>query len=165
VPRDWNHLPDPSPGATACPDCGAPIDGGLASCRALFNEINRARFQSRATRIGRMLVDCYALQHLEPYCHSAKELTYHLASLCSGLEFGGSSAIYAALQRSIEGKFVGERPIPPLHLGDLTILHVSEAASDAELVERAEEWASSVWTAYSDLQPLARDWVKRSMGR
>jgi hypothetical protein len=164
VRRDANYAPASTPDATACPDCGAPIVGGLRSCRALFNEINRERFQSRAARLGRLFVDSYALQHLEPYCRTAKELTYHLASLCCGLEHAGSPAIYAALQRSIEGKFIGERPTPPIRLGDLTILFVSEPKTEPEFVERVDAWARSVWSAYAILQPLARDWVKRSMG-
>jgi hypothetical protein len=164
MPRVWNPIPEPTPGATACPDCGAPIDGGLGSCRATFHAINRERFRPTNMRLGRLLVDSYALQHLEPYCHTAKELTYHLASLCCGLEHGGSAAIYAALQCSIDGKFTADRPTPPSHLGDLTILYVSEAATDTEYVGRVETWAGSVWGAYSDLHSMARDWVKRSMG-
>ncbi|HEV2971951.1 MAG TPA: DUF5946 family protein [Pirellulales bacterium] len=164
MPRDWNHIPEPTPGASACPDCGARIDGGLGSCRAMFYATNRGRFRPADMRLGRLLVDSYALQHLEPYCRSAKELTYHLASLCCGLEHDGNSAIYSALQRSIDGKFTAERPTPPQHLGDLTILHLSEAATEAEYVERTKAWARSVWDAYFDLHSLARDWVRRSMG-
>jgi hypothetical protein len=185
--RDWNRLPDPTPDATACPDCGAPILGGRRACRELFHEVNqrlqadtwprlsetrpaslgetRPRVAAAAVRIGRLLVDSYALQHLDPYCRTAKELIYHIASLCCGLEFSRSAAIYAALQHSIDGPFPGDRPTPPLHLGKLTITSVSEAVTDADRVERIEAWARSVWDAYSELRNLGREWLKRAMAK
>jgi hypothetical protein len=116
-------------------------------------------------RIGRLLVDSYALQHLDPYCRTAKELIYHIASMCCGLEFGGSAAIYAALQRSIDGPFRGDRPTPRRHLGDFTITSVSEAVTDADRVEHIEAWARSVWDAYSELRNLGRDWIERAMAK
>jgi hypothetical protein len=183
--RDWNRLPDATPDATACPDCGAPIPGGRRACRAIYHDINlrfragtssglsetrparlgetRPRVAAATIRIGRLLVDSYALQHLDPYCRTAKELIYHIASLCCGLEFGGSTAIYAALQRSIDGAFRELRPTPPEHLGDLTIANLAATAKDTQCAQRIETWARSVWNAYSPLQPLARDWIKRAM--
>lgn len=162
MPRDWNHLPDPTPGATACPDCGAPIPGGLGACRALFHTGSFPPAPSMG--IGRLMGDCYALQHLEPYCRTAKELIYHLASLCCGLEYGGNPAVYRALQRSIDGKVSEERPEPPARLGDLTILHLVEAGDSQEYAQRVTEWAHAVWAAYADHQERARQWVRRALG-
>ena len=166
MPRGWNHVPDPTPDATHCPDCGAPLPGGLGACRALFHELNAGQggFYASSLRLGRIMSDAYTLQHLEPYCRTAKELTYHLASLCCGLEYEGSPAVYKALQKSIDGKFVGERPTPPTHLGDLTVVHLSSAVDQEDYTRRIQEWAESVWEAYSDLQDSARAWVKRALG-
>jgi hypothetical protein len=50
-----------------------------------------------------------------------------------------------------------------VHLGDLTITSVSEAITDAERQERIETWARSVWDAYSELQFVGREWLKRAM--
>jgi hypothetical protein len=190
--RDWNSLPDATPDATACPDCGAPIPGGRRACRELYHETNQ-RLQAdtwprlsetrtaRSTGSGqaslgetrphaaaapmrsiRLLVNSYALQHLDPYCRTAKELIYHIASLCCGLEFGGSPAIYAALHRSIEGQVHANRPTPPRNLGDLTILSVASAFDNAKRLERIESWAGSVWVAYCDLHGVGRNWIKRA---
>ncbi len=183
--RDWNRLPDTTPDATTCPDCGAPILAGRRACRELFHEVNqrlqadtwprlsetrpaslgetRPRVAAAAVRIGRLLVDSYALQHLDPYCRTAKELIYHIASLCCGLEFGGSPAIYATLQRSIDGHFQAARPTRPGDLGDLTIVILTDDTDDNDRIDRVEAWAQSVWDAYSNLQPLGRDWIKRVM--
>ena len=89
-------------------------------------------------RIGRLLVDSYALQHLDPYCRTAKELIYHIASLCCGLEFGGSPAIYATLQRSIDGQFHAARPTPPGDLGDLTVVSLTDDTDDNDHIDRVE---------------------------
>ncbi len=193
--RDWNSLPDATPDATACPDCGAPILGGRRACRELYHRTNqqlqagtwaglsetrpagstgsgqaslgetRPRAAATGMRTVRLVVDSYALQHLDPYCRTAKELIYHIASLCCGLEFGGSPAIYTALQRSIEGHVHADRPTPPGNLGDLTILNVASALDDAERLNRIETWASSVWDAYRDLQSVGRDWIKRETAK
>lgn len=107
-----------------------------------------------------MCSDSYALQHLEPFCRTAKELTYHLASLCCGLEFGGESVLYKALQRSFEGKFDGERPQPPDNLGALTIAHMQGATTENR-AERITEWARSVWEAFAEAQDAGRSRLKK----
>ncbi|GAC1654933.1 MAG: hypothetical protein NVS4B8_30120 [Herpetosiphon sp.] len=33
--------------------------------------------------------DAYCMQHIEPYCHSAKSYAAHLTRLCCGIEYGG----------------------------------------------------------------------------
>ena len=162
MPRRWDHVLDETPDVRECPDCGAPILGGRGACRAFFHSLNAATGgPPRSLRTMRLMTDCYALQHLDPFCRTAKELIYHLTSLCCGLEYDGSPAIYRALQQSVDGVFTGERPVPPGTLGAFTVLHLRGITTAEDLERRVDEWAQTIWQAWSVQQDAARGWIRQ----
>ncbi len=144
--------------AKACPYCGAPDIGGYAGCRALMDQLNAQFGHPRAA------IDCYMLQHPEIGCVSAKSYAAHLAGLCCAIEYQGSDKIHAAVQRWLNGRVDIQKPQVLCSRGNLTITHLQSASNLAEYSKLVNEWAHSVWDAYSELQPVARSYVTTALG-
>jgi hypothetical protein len=53
------------------------------------------------------------MEHLDPYCVSAKQFAAHLMGLCWGVEHGAGPAGYAAIPRWLDGNVSLERPHNP----------------------------------------------------
>jgi Family of unknown function (DUF5946) len=72
-----------------CPECGALIDGGRADCQVLFDELSAQAYADLQYAASQTLAfDTYCMQHVDPYCRSAKSCAAHLTRLCCGLEYG-----------------------------------------------------------------------------
>jgi hypothetical protein len=159
---------DFSPGTEQdrCFACGALVPGGRAGCQALWDQIAAQAYQdpSRAS-VHNLAFDSYCMQHPETYCHSAKSYAAHLTRLCCGLEYDGDPAIYAAIQRWLNGNVFLEKPEVLSRRGTLTITDVVNARDGQEYKEQVRAWAESVWTAYASQQGLARGWLKAATGR
>jgi hypothetical protein len=56
------------------------------------------------------------------------------------------------------------RPTEPDQRGALTIRHVYDAETGAELAARMHAWAREVWEAYASQHELARNWSEKAMG-
>ncbi len=146
--------------ADKCPECGATIAGGQDACQALFHEIGfLATRNLRVAAIHDLVVDTYCMQHIEPYCHSAKSYAAHLTRLCCGIEFGGDRKLYAALQKWLSGNTMLERPPVLVDRGALTIVDVLAAPNVEAQIKRAHEWAACVWAAYESQHTIARNWI------
>jgi hypothetical protein len=150
---------------SACPSCGATGVGGVEGCQAIFDRLS-ARL---STGIGppyitrRLAVDCYCLQHPDRYCVSAKSLAAHLTGLGWAIEFGGGEPGLRALQAWLNGRVSLVKPPLPSGFGHLTVTSVGEdPGSETDSIER---WAHSIWAAYSDLHPTARQWIRQVTGR
>lgn len=150
--------------STPCSGCGLDIAGGDASCQQLFDETAARELSDfRLARHHRTRVDAYCLQHPARYTVSAKSLMAHLGGLCVAHEHGGDERAYRALQRSLNGAPVLDRPPIPGARGALT-LDALIAARDPDAYSAAVAvWARSVWDAYAPLHGFARDWLARAI--
>ena len=107
------------------------------------------------------------MQHPKRSCESAKSYAAHLTGLCCGVEYNRAQAIYAALQRWLNGpaEAIGiTRPTEPDCRGALTVRYVYDARTEAETSARVQEWAKDVWTAYSSQHRIATDWIRGALG-
>ena len=148
-----------------CPECGASISGGRAACQALFNEISgRAYSNPSYAATYNLAFDAYCMQHLEPYCRSAKSYAAHLTRLCCGLEYAGNPKVYAAIQKWLNGSLAIEKPEGLSFRGGMTVADVSLARNAEEHIKRVHEWAQSVWDAYTVQHDLARAWIQTALG-
>ena len=145
-----------------CPDCGNPVAGGKAGCGAMFEEVIAREFSDyRYGRTHRLTVDVYALQHPEPYMHSAKSFAAHLTGICLALEYENADKQNAAVQR-----WLGVAPDltkPARVLTDsapLTVAYVLAASSPEEHTARVREWAEAVWNLWTNYHALAREWIR-----
>jgi hypothetical protein len=149
-----------------CPDCGALVLGGRAGCQALWDEIASQAYQNlERASVHNLAFDTYCMQHPEPYCRSAKSYAAHLTRLCCGLEYDGDPAIYAAIQRWLNGNISLEKPKVLPRRGALTIADVAGARDGQEYKERVQAWAENVWAAYATQHDLAHTWLKAATGR
>lgn len=147
-----------------CPACGAAVDGGRAGCQALWDEIGAKAYRDLAYAAVRDLAfDSYCMQHLETYCRSAKSYAAHLTRLCCGLEYGGDPAVYAAIQRWLNGRVSLEKPEAPGHRGTLTVVDVWAAANGEAYQELVRAWADEVWAAYEGQHALAHRWIRAAV--
>ncbi len=143
-----------------CPNCGALVTEGRSGCQALFDELSIRAFTHPAYSPARLLAfDTYCMQHVETYCLSAKSYAAHLTRLCCGLEFGGSSTVYAALQKWLNGTVEITKPQVLRLRGSITIVDASKSNNSHENQLRVNEWANSVWQVYACQQNLARTWI------
>lgn len=108
-----------------------------------------------------MAVDAYCLQH-SGYVASAKSLAAHLCGLCIAFEHDNEQAAFRQLQRWLSTNPKIQRPPLPTCRGELTIASVSGIDDPVEYGRAVESWARSTWSAYQDLQPLAREWLRMS---
>ena len=147
-----------------CSGCGLEIELGDAGCQELFEELTAREFMDyRYGRFHRLAVDAYCLQHPDRYCKSGKSLMAHLGGLACAFEYAGDSRAYAALQRSLNGNIMVEKPALPGFRGEVTI-DEARRAQDAESYGRqVDRWARSVWQAHSSLHHVARDWLEKAL--
>lgn len=149
-------------GTEHCAGCGLEIEGGSEGCQALFDELLARDFSdARYFRVHRTMVDTYCLQHPERYCVSGKSLAAHLCGLCWALENEGGRAVGPEqLQRWLNGNPKIDKPLLPSHRGELTIADVRSAPDPASYANAVDRWARATWSAYRELQPLARVWLE-----
>ncbi len=147
-----------------CPDCGTVVTGGRAGCQALFDELNAQALTDQQYAVVRDLAfDAYCMQHLERYCRSAKSYAAHLTRLCCGLEYDGDPAIYAAIQKWLNGKRELTKPEALRDLGRMTVVNVRAARNAEEHRRLVREWAESVWHAYATQHEIARAWIRDAL--
>ena len=144
----------------SCDACGGLFGGGREECQSVFDASNALASGDVAYgRVHRLLVDSYCLQHLEPYCRSAKSYAAHLTGLCWGMQHGGGPDGYAAIQRWLNGAITLMKPPVLDSLGTLTLADVRTATSPAEHESRVRLWASDVWATYRSQHDLAEHWL------
>ncbi len=150
--------------AEICEYCGAIVIGGYAGCRSLFNEIT-AQSLSGATyfAVHRAAVDCYALQHPEYFCVSAKSYAAHLSGLCVAIEYHHSTEVNAAIQKWLSGSIDLDKPTVLTKRGALTVTHIKDVIDPKERGGRVDDWCHSVWIAYNELHDIARSYVRAAL--
>lgn len=105
----------------------------------------------------RLAVDCYACQH-DRYILSGRSLAAHLTGLAVAIEHGGDQEINDRVQRWLSRTRHVEKPAVPSVRGSVTIADVADASPD-EYTAAVRRWAESVWAAWRQHQPLAREWI------
>ncbi|SRR5260221_6482791 len=144
-----------------CPECGATIDRRRVGCQALMDALHiQALSDPKLGRVYRLAFDTYCMQHVETYCRSAKSYAAHLTALCCGLEHGGDAAIYAAIQRWLNGNVPLEKPAILSERGSITVADIHIIEDVDEQIKRIPEWARSVWDAYQSQHEIARNWIQ-----
>lgn len=159
------HGPTATP--TPCDGCGLPVIDGTAGCQRLFDdEAVRAYDDPRFAPRRRMIVDIYSLQHPDRYCVSAISLAAHLTGLAVAIEQPGQEArLNAAIQRWLSSRPRLDKPSLPARRGTTTIADLRATTDIADHGLVAGRWARDVWTAYAELQPVARDLVRQATAR
>jgi hypothetical protein len=143
-----------------CPDCGARVPGGRAGCQSRWDDMAALAYSDLRYAPARDLAfDTYCMQHVDKYGRSAKSYAAHLCRLCCGLEFAGNPAVYAAIQRWLNGPRGLERPEVLPFRGRLTIADVQASGDPEGHVALVRNWAGSVWEAYAPQQNMARAWI------
>jgi hypothetical protein len=147
-----------------CEDCGAAVSEGKTGCQKIFEEVVAREFSDyRYGRIHRLTVDAYCLQHPDPYMRSGKSFAAHLTGMCAALEYEESSEINRVVQKWLSGNPKIDKPARlPQRRGDLTITYIHSAADAEEHNRRVQEWARSVWDAWSEYHGLARALISES---
>jgi hypothetical protein len=130
----------------------------------LFNEITAQSFSSAAHfAVHRAAVDCYALQHPEYFCVSAKSYAAHLSGLCVAIEYNRSIEVNAAIQKWLNGPIDLQKPKVLIERGQLTILHLKDVIDAEERAQRVDEWCTDIWGAYAELHDTARSIVQAAL--
>jgi hypothetical protein len=144
-----------------CEGCGAAASGGKICCQGMFEEVIAREFSDyRYGRIHRLTVDAYCLQHPDQYMRSGKSFAAHLTGMCSALEYQDSLDTNRTVQKWLSGNPVISKPARlPQHRGDLTIMYIHGAADADEHTKRVQEWAHSIWEAWSEYHSLARQLI------
>jgi hypothetical protein len=151
-------------GGERCAACGGAIAGGREACQRLFEHYNGlAHSEIGYAGAHRLLVDAYCMQHLDPYCLSAKSYAAHLVGLCWGVAHGGGPEGYAVIPRWLDGAPPVEKPPLLADLGALTLVDVATATDPAGHRSLVRAWADAVWRAYAPQHDLAERWLARAL--
>jgi hypothetical protein len=147
-----------------CLECGLRSAAGAPNCAELRDLLFARDFEQPAlyAKHHRLAIDCYCVQH-SPYVLSAKSLAAHLCGLCVALERGNDRELIDGIQRWLSSNPAIEKPQLPAKRGELTIADVSEIADPDSYGVAVNAWARSSWSAYEDLQPIARQWLELSL--
>jgi hypothetical protein len=147
-----------------CPGCGALIEDGRAGCQAAYEGLAlRALNEPVFARVQPLAFDTYCMQHLETYCRSAKSYAAHLTRLCCGVEHAGDPAVYAAIQRWLNGKVQLDKPAVLPNRGNLTVKDADEALAAGRFELTVRAWAENVWQAYAPQHALAHAWIQSAI--
>ncbi len=148
-----------------CPECGALVEGGRIGCQALFDDVTVKAFHDlHYAAVRDLAFDTYCMQHIEPYCHSAKSYAAHLTRLCCGIEYGGDGQVYAAIQKWLNGARSIEKPNVLKERGEITVATIQAAQAGDEQIQLIHRWVQTVWAAYAEQHELARTWIKEALG-
>ena len=142
-----------------CPSCGAPL-GGREGCQLAFDQLSaRAWSDGGFAAVHNLVVDLYALQHVESYCESAKSYAAHLVGLCCAIEHNADPNVYRAIARWLDGRVKLARPPTLEFRGSMTIADIV-STSDPEVYRKwVLEWAENVWDAYRSQHEVARQYL------
>jgi hypothetical protein len=153
-------------GEESCPECGMRVASGQPNCAALRDALLARDFEQPVHywKHHRLAVDAYCVQH-SPYVKSFKSLAAHLCGLCVAFEQNNDAKKLMQLQHWLSTNPNFPKPKLPSFRGSLTIADVSGINDPVSYGDAVEAWARSAWEAYSQLQPIAREWLAMSAAR
>jgi len=151
-----------------CPECGAIVPDGFASCNAVFNDVCAREYGDPIWGAAHLMtVDAYVLQHSSQ--HGPRSNAFHLMRLCRLIEHGDNPAIGRRPPRQ-QGKALEKHyrsfPYlpPPSQPGSIAIVDVHGARTPQEHIERVRSYAQSVWNAWTVHHAWAREWATSARG-
>ena len=151
--------------------CVCGFAGSNEECQELFNDVAlrvRALAWTGSLQTWRLMHDVYSIQHEEKYCGRYRGLVAHLGGVCWALEHNGSERGYRALQKLIERDPWKDDHYPPAPIpasrGQFSVAVLKDLDSPPLLISGVDKWARSVWLAYKELQPIARQWIVQALG-
>jgi Family of unknown function (DUF5946) len=155
-----------------CPGCGVqlpeldaptPVDVSTSpACWALYGRLLVAEYsQAPSPRLHQLTVDSYGAQHPGiRQDRSDRSLGLHLIGLCLLIERGASAQQTSKLVVQILERLpsFGELNAPTPN-GIITVSDVAAARSPDEHARVIEQWAKSVWDAWSPHHAAVRAWI------
>jgi hypothetical protein len=147
-------------------ECGLRIAAGEPNCDMRRDQLLARDYEQSALywSYHRMAVDAYCLQH-SAYVASPKSFAAHLCGLCVAIEHRNDAGILRRLQQWLSTNPALQKPALPTFRGEVTIGDVCNLDDPVEFGKAVNGWARSVWQAYHDFQPLARQWLDRALSR
>jgi hypothetical protein len=154
------HFPDP-----ALPEAAPTHPYILSSpgCWQAYGELLAREYQDpHYMRVHRLTVDAYAVQHPGVDTPQARNsVGIHLSRLLLLFERGwpierANASMVAITAKKHDYPWLS----PPAAPGPLTVLHPLGATTPEEHADRVEQWARSVWTAWSEHHPVVRRWCE-----
>lgn len=139
--------------------------GASPGCWGVYGNVLAKEYSDvRYGSVHALTVDAYALQHPgTPSPQTIQSAAVHLISLYLSLEEGLGPRDAARAKQLAKDRLREEfRWLdPPADRGGVTVVDVEEARDAEEHEERVEEWARSVWDAWSPHHKTVREWVAR----
>jgi len=134
---------------------------GKAGCLKLFEKILVREFSDyRYSKIHRLTVDAYSLQHPDSYMRSGKSFAAHLTGIYAALEAKDALAVNRTVRKWLSTNPKIEKPAAlPLHRGKLTITFIHSAVDADEHSKRVREWAREVWRAWNEHHTFAKQLI------
>jgi hypothetical protein len=159
-----------------CPGCGSlfPDTEGPTHCYiesspgcwAAYGEVLAREYSNPALfgQVHRLSVDAYAVQHPgQPSPQSIQSVALHLISLCLMVEYGATPQTATTALR--EGARAKGRYLwlpPPASLGSLTVADVWSAKEATAHRFLVQQWAATVWSAWSVHHSTIRAWLPKT---
>lgn len=136
--------------------------GAVAGCWAIYGEVLAREYENAMyMRFHHFTVDAYSLQHPgTPSPQAIQSVAVHLVSLYHQLELNSDiDTMRDAMRRITQRK--GQLPWlePPTSFGEITVLDIHAAATAEEHGQLVQQWATSVWEAWSAHHPIVREWA------
>ena len=161
-----------------CPGCGQlfpDIEGpnarypgaAIPGCWAAFGEIIAKEFQDyRYGSLHRMTVDAYMLQHPgieDP--RTIQSVHVHLIALALFFDRGmqNDKVTHVLGRYSEKNKPDFYWLEPPVQRGDITVLDVVKAHTPEEHLQLVQDWARSVYEAWSDYHDVIFGWIDQEV--
>jgi len=135
-------------------------------CWEIYGKVLAREYSSPAYGVAhRMTVDAYAAQHPgKPSRQSIQSVAIHLQRLCLILERNYTDAAAGKLMPLLtRNRSAYQWMSPPTSLGEKTVLHAWGAPDPAAHVQAVQEWALSVWQAWSPRHHQVRGWLPKGL--
>lgn len=165
------------PTMRVCPGCGLAMpagdrvyDGGYHAspeCWSVFGEVLATEFQNAVLfgQIHQLTVDTYAVQHAGGE-HRDKSVCVHLVGLHLVFERAVAPVeVPRHLQRLADAVTAWPHLSPPTDRGPLTVFDVAMAESMREHASRVREWATQLWSVWSQHHPAVAELAERCCAR
>jgi len=149
------------------PEANGPTHAYMLSspgCWAAFGELLVREYSDPAyRRVHRLSVDAYALQHPgvdTPQSRNSVGVHFSRLSLLLGRGWPierANDAMVAITAKKMDYPWL----VPPASRGELSLKHVLLAEGPSDHCIAVEQWALSVWQAWTEYHPTVDGWLRR----
>lgn len=139
--------------------------GASPGCWKIFGYILAKEYSDPAyMTVHRLTVDAYALQHPgDKSPQTIQSVNLHLMALCAALEYHVAYPFIPKImnKRVKEYKGIFTWLTPPESLGNITVVDVAKATHVEEHEKLVQDWAKSVWNAWSEYHKITAAYLHR----